>query len=251
MRPAVCSSPGLIAPRSIIAAVGACVVLAGCSGPVDGTPAVHIVEAAKPSASLPAEQVLPNADELAVILGTNGFMGQLVTGGADMLLQGVGETEATPVECVSATYRLQKVVYQASRVQSVASRSWAGGDLIGPSLSGFFGVVKFATPDDAQAFFASSAEKWRRCNGQTMVLHQPEHGADGLSRITDVVIEPRIVSAIVIQEASGSGSPPIQRALGVASDCVVDVDITDVGGAGGAKSAVGVANLMLNKIGVS
>jgi hypothetical protein len=235
----------------MIAAVGACAVLAGCASPVDGTPVVHIVEAANPSASLPVEQVLPSADELALILGTNGFMGQLVTGGPDMLLQGVGESEATPVECVSATYRLQKVVYQASRVQSVASRSWAGGDLSGPSLSGFFGVVKFATPDDAQAFFAASAENWRRCNGQTLVLHQPEHGADGLSRITDVVIDHRIVSAIVMQEASGSGSSPIQRALGVASDCVVDVDITNVGGAGGAKSAVGVANLMLNKIGVS
>jgi hypothetical protein len=250
MRPAVCSSPGLIAARSTIAAVGACVVLAGCSGPVDGTPVVHIVEAAKPSASLPAERVLPSADELAVVLGTGGFMGQLVKGGADMLLQGVGETEATPVECVSATYRLQKVVYQASRVQSVASRSWAGGDLNGPSLSGFFGVVKFASADDAQAFFAASAQKWRRCNGQTLVLHQPEHGADGLSRITDVVIEPRIVSAVVMQESSGSGSPPIQRALGVASDCVVDVDITDVGGSSG-NHAVDVANLMLNKFGVS
>jgi hypothetical protein len=45
----------------------------------------------------------------------------------------------------------------------------------------------------------------------------------------------------------------IQRALGVASDCVVDVEITDAGGGGGsgAASAVAVANLMLQKIGVS
>jgi PknH-like extracellular domain len=237
-------------PRSTIAAVSACAVLGGCSAPVGGTPVVHIVEAAKPSATPPLEQVLPTIDELAIKLGIGGFMGQLATGDADMLLQGVRESEATPIECVSATYRLQKVVYQASSVRAVASRTWAGGDASGPSMSGFFGVVKFATPDDAQAFFAATADKWRRCNGQTLVLRQPEHGADGLSRITDVVIEPRVMSAVVMQEAGGSGSPPMQRALGVASDCVVDVDITDAAGSSG-NHAVDVANLMLQKIGVS
>jgi hypothetical protein len=234
--------------RSTIAAVGACAVLAGCSAPVGGTPVVHIVDAAKPSASVPVEQVLPTVDELAVKLGVGGFMGPLVEGGADMLLQGVRESEATPIECVGATYRLQKVVYQARPVQAVASRSWAGGDPSGPSISGFFGVVKFATPDDAQAFFAATADKWRRCNGQTMVLHQPEHGADGLSRITDVVVEPTVVSAVVLQ--GGSESSTVQRALGVASDCIVDVDITDVAGAS-ENHAVDVANLMLQKVGVS
>ena len=162
-----------------------------------------------------------------------------------MLLQSVGQAEATPIDCVSTTYRLQKVVYQASPVSDVASQSWAGGDASGPSMSGFFGVVKFATPDDAQAFFAASAEKWRRCNGQTMVLHQPEHGADGLSRISDVVVEPTVVSAVVMND----GGQTIQRALGVASDCIVDVEITDMTG-DGARGAVGVANLMLQKIGV-
>lgn len=234
------------ARRSTIVVASACVLLAGCSAPVDGAPVVHIVEAAKPSASAPLEQVLPTIDELAVKLGIGGFMGQLVKGGADMLLQGVRESEATPAECVSATYRLQKVVYQDGPVLAVASQSWAGGDPSGPSMSGFFGVVKFATPDDAQAFFAATADKWRRCNGQTMVLHQPEHGADGLSRITDVVIAPAVVSAVVMNDEGQL----IQRALGVASDCVVDVDITDTAGSS-RNQAVDVANLMLQKVGVS
>ncbi len=242
-------------PRSAIVAVGACAVLAGCSlAPVDVGPVVRITEAVKPSVSIPAEQALPTADELAVTLGTGGLMGPVVAGGADMLLQGVGESEATPIACVSTTYRLQKVVYQASSVRAVASQSWAGGDFSGPPVTGYFGAVKFATADDAAAFFAASAEKWRRCNGQTLVLHQPEHGADGSSRITDVVIENRIVSAVVLQESGGSGSAPIQRALGVTSDCVVDVEITGVRGAadtGTAGSAETVANLMLNKLATS
>jgi hypothetical protein len=131
----------------------------------------------------------------------------------------------------------------------VASQSWVGGDQNGPSYSSFFGAVKFATADDAQAFFAASADKWHRCNGQTLVLHQPEHGADGLSRITDVVVDSRVVSAVVLHDDGST----IQRALGVASDCVVDVEVTNVARSGdsGAAGAVGVANLILQKIGVS
>jgi hypothetical protein len=235
--------------RSTIAALSACAVLAGCSSaPVDSAPpVVRITEAAKPSVSRPLNQVLPTGDELTTTLGVGpGFTGQLVVGGADMLLQGVGESEATPIECVSAGYRLQKVVYAGSPVREVASQSWAGGDLNGPPLSGFFGAVKFATADDAQGFFAASADKWRRCNGQTMVLHQPEHGADGVSRITDVVVDSTVVSAVVLHDDGST----IQRALGVASDCVVDVEIADVDRGGGARGAVAVAvaNLMLQKI---
>jgi hypothetical protein len=233
--------------RSTIAALSACAVLGGCSSaPVDSAPpVVRITEAAKPSMSHPLNQILPTGDELTTALGVGpGFTGQLVVGGADMLLQGVGESEATPVECVSAGYRLQKVVYAASPVREVASQSWAGGDLNGPPLSGFFGAVKFATADDAQGFFAASADKWRRCNGETMVLHQPEHGADGVSRITDVVVDSTVVSAVVLHDDGST----IQRALGVASDCVVDVEIADVDPGGGARGAVAVANLMLQKI---
>jgi hypothetical protein len=235
--------------RSTIAALSACAVLAGCSSaPVDSVPVVRIKEAAKPSVSRPLNQVLPTGDELTTTLGVGpGFSGQLVLGGADMLLQGVGESQATPMECVSAGYRLQKVVYAASPVREVASQSWAGGDLSGPPVSGFFGAVKFATADDAQGFFAASADKWRRCNGQTLVLHQPEHGADGVSRITYVVVDSTVVSAVVLHDDGST----IQRALGVASDCVVDVEITDVDRGGGARGAVDVAKLMLQKIGVS
>jgi hypothetical protein len=233
--------------RSTIAVLSACAVLAGCSSaPVDSArPVVRITEAAKPSVSRPLNQVLPTGDELTTTLGVGpGFTGQLVVGGADMLLQGVGESEATPIECVSAGYQLQKVVYAASPVREVASQSWAGGDLNGPPLSGFFGAVEFATADDAQRFFAASADKWRRCNGQTMVLRQPEHGADGVSRITDVVVDSTVVSAVVLHDDGST----IQRALGVASDRVVDVEIADVDRGGGARGAVAVTNLMLRKI---
>jgi hypothetical protein len=84
------------------------------------------------------------------------------------------------------------------------------------------------------------------------VLHQPEHGADGSSRITDVVVENNVISAVVLHDDGST----IQRALGLASDCVVDVEVknpsNDTASSGGtAAGAVGVANLMMQKIGIS
>ena len=68
-------------------------------------------------------------------------------------------------------------------------------------------------------------------------------------QISDVVVDGRIVSAVVTH-VGGPRSSSIQRALGVAADCIVDVEVTDLGadGGGGAEDAVDVANLMLDKI---
>jgi hypothetical protein len=239
--------------RILSTVVVAGLLLAGCASQVDGramdkpasstNPAPHVARA--------LDQVLPTTQELSGALGIapTGFMGQLVQGGADMLLRGVDRAQAFPAECVSATYRLQQMTYAASPVRSVATRSWAGGGIDGPSLTGFFGVVQFASPADAQAFFASVADKWQRCDGRTMVLQQGGQGAGEQSRISDVVVEPRMVSAVVVHESGDSGIT-LQRALGVAADCIVDIEITDVADAkaAGARDAVDVAEVMLDKL---
>ncbi len=231
---------------SIAGMVGVCVALAGCSAaPVDERPVVRIVEAAQPSVVIPLGQFLPSTQELSATLGTgpNGFMGQLVEGDADMLLRSVGAAQATPVDCVGTAYRLQKVVYDASPVQSVASSSWAGGVFAGPPVSGFFGVVQMASGAGAHELFATLADKWRRCNGQTVVLQQPGQGAEEVSRISEVSFDQRVVSASVLHASTSA-----MRALGVVGDCIVDVEITDPRSVGGAQPAVGVAELILDKI---
>lgn len=232
--------------------VGAGVLMAGCTSAVGGQ-AVAPPPAPAPAVARALDQVLPTAAELSAALGIapTGFMGQLVEGGADTLLRGVDQAHATPVECVSTTYRLQQVVYAASPVREVASRSWAGGGADGPALTGFFGVVQFASPADAQTFFAAAAEKWQQCDGRTMVLAPAGSGAAEQSRITDVLVDPRVLSAVVRHETGPAGSgPTIQRALGIAADCVVDIEITDVADAttGGARGALGVAGVMLGKL---
>jgi len=230
-----------------VGALSACVVLAACGAPAqDARPTVRIAEAVQPSQARALEKILPTAEELAA-LGPNGMMGQPVHGGPGMLLANIGEAEATPADCVSTTYRLQRVVYGSGPVQRVASESWAGGSFDAPPISGFFGVVQFSSADAAQAFFADSVEKWHRCNGQTLVLNQPDHGAQEASRITDVTVDGRTVSAMVMHD-SGSTT---QRALGVAADCVVDVEVTDVNVLDGPHGAAAVTSLMLEKVGAS
>jgi hypothetical protein len=230
---------------------GACLLAAGCTATVDGV-AVDQSPAGAPAPARALDQVLPTSEELsdALGIGPTGLMGQLVEGGADTLLRGVDRAHATPVECVSTTYRLQQAVYGASAVRSVASRSWAAGSVDGPALSGFFGVVQLGSADEAQSFFAAAADDWGRCDGDTVVLQRGGPGASEQSRITDVALEDRVVSAVVVHEAGHGGGTPIQRALGVAGDSIVDVEITDIAGArsGGAAGAVDVAQIMLDKL---
>lgn len=231
----------------ILAAIAACGVVAGCSAaPVDDRPVVRIVEAAQPSPAIALGGFLPTAQELAAELGTgaNGLLGKPVEGDAGALLRTVDETLAAPADCLSATYRLQDVVYDDSPVQAVATNSWAGGGFDGPPVTGYFGVVQMASETAASEFFASLAEVWHRCNGQTLTRHQP----DELSRITDVALQQGIVSASILHAADGAAAPDGLRAVGLARDCIVEVEVSDPRATSDRRGAVGVAELMLDKI---
>ena len=230
---------------------GAAVVLAGCAAePVDHRPVVRIAEAAQPSPTIPLAPFLPTAAEMAAILGTgpNSLMGRPVEGGAEALLRSVADAQAAPAECVSAAYRLQEVVYDAVPVQSVATSTWAGGGFDAPPVTGFFGVVQTAGPAAAQEFFASMTDQWMRCNGQTVALQTAGQGADELSRITDVSFGEDVVSANVLHASGGTGSPTGLRAVGVAGDVIVEVELTDPRPGAAQRSAVDVAGMIRDKI---
>src|SRR5690606_30578211 len=86
-----------------VAAVAVC--LAGCTVTADpqaaeSPPAARIDPAVVPSESRPLAPILPTAEELSDLLGTAGFTGPLVDGGADALLAGITDAAASPPECV-------------------------------------------------------------------------------------------------------------------------------------------------------
>ncbi|MGP4055748.1 sensor domain-containing protein [Mycobacterium sp. 4D054] len=227
------------------------VTLSGCAGvPVDERPTVRIAEAAQPTPARPLGQLLPTAQELSALLATgpNGLLGRPVEGNADVLLRSVADAQVTPAECVSAAYRMQKVVYDTSPVQSVASNTWAGGGFDAPPVSGFFGVVQMTDPVAAQAFFASLTAQWRRCDGRTVALQSSVPGGGEMSRITGVSFGERVVSASVLHASGGTESPTGVRAVGLAGDCIVEVELVDPRAAADARPAVAVADVILDKI---
>ncbi|MGE2733192.1 sensor domain-containing protein [Mycolicibacterium vaccae] len=233
--------------RAVLAGVAGCSLLAGCAAaPVDDRPVVRIAEAAAPSPAVALGGFLPTAPELAAELGTGpaGLLGRPVEGDAELLLRSVDETQAAPADCVSAPYRLQDVVYDGSPVRSVATNTWAGGGFDGPPVTGYFGIVQMSSETAAAEFFATLAESWHRCNGQTVARQQPEE----LSRITEVALEREVVSASILHAAHGAAAPDGLRAVGVAGDCIVEVEVTDPRATSDRRGAVGVADLILAKI---
>ena len=242
--------------RAVGALALACVgsVLSGCAGtPADDRPVVRIAEAAQPLQMVPLGPFLPTAQELSTILATgpNGLLAPPVEGDADVLLRSVADAHVTPVECVSAAYRMQEIVYDTSPVRSVASSTWAGGGFEGPPVTGFFGVVQMADPVAAQEFFASLTGQWQRCNGKTVAMRPAMAGAAGageISRVTGVSFDARVVSASVLHASAGTGSPTGIRAVGLADDCIVEVELVDPRAPVDARQAVAVADVILDKI---
>ncbi|MEZ0338671.1 sensor domain-containing protein [Mycobacterium sp. pV006] len=237
----------IFAAVAVGTAVGVGMTVTGCSAaPVDDRPVVRIAEAARPSPAIPLGGFLPTAQELAAELGTGaaGLLGHPVEGGADMLLDSVDETQAAPADCVSAAYRLQDVVYDGSPVQSVATNTWAGGGFDGPPVTGYFGIVQMSSAGAAQDFFATLADDWYRCNGQTLTRQHPEE----LSRITDVALDGAIVSASILHAAHGVAASDGLRAVAVAADCIVEVELTDPRATGDRGGAADVADLIVEKI---
>ncbi len=235
----------------LAAVAGACVVLAGCAqAPVDDRPVVRIVEAAQPTPAIPLGRYLPTAQELSAALGTgpNGLTGQLIEGDAGMLLRNVGAAETTPPDCLGAAYRSSRRCTAAPRCGRWRPIPGPAGGFDGPPVTGFFGVVQMTSPGAAQEFFATMTDRWRRCNGQTVARTPGDRGGAELSRITAVSFDQRVVAASVLHTSAGSESPTGQRAIGVAGDCIVEVELTDPRAPGEAQPAVGVADLILDKI---
>ncbi|MEW5810090.1 MAG: sensor domain-containing protein [Actinomycetota bacterium] len=234
----------------LAALAGACLVVAGCAGaPVDDRPVVRIAEAARPAPVVPLGGFLPTTQEMAMALGTGatGFTGQLVEGGPEALLRTVDAGQAAPRDCLGAAYRLQKAAYDGSPVRSVATNSWAGGNFDSPPVTGYFGVVQMANPAAAQSFFAQASNRWRQCNGQTVTREQV--GAGEMSRVADVAFEDGVVRANVLHTSGGGvPAPTAQRAVALAGDCIIEVEITDPRPVAAAQPAVGVADLIADKI---
>ena len=234
-------------------------VLAGCTTTVDGD--ARTVGSSSGIVGIGREivGVLPDSQELHVALGTSMDDNEFppTVGGLRVLPDGIRDgNDASEIQCLGVTFANTRKVYEKSSVRAVALHNWDnwGQGLGVRGLSVQVGALALASPSDARALFNAFATQWRQCQGKTMVLYHAAGGADQLLEITRVQATDNMLSAIVMgsSPATHTAASPDERALGVAANCIVDVEVHDsswrTGDPAPHNLAVKIAQTMLDKV---
>lgn len=144
-----------------------------------------------------------------------------------------------------------RVVYEVGDVRRAAWQEFSnfGGGQTVSSVDA--GVVQFASDAEAQRMFGAFVSQWKACEGKTVRSALPgPAGAEMRQKVTDVRVDGPVLSATVINSDNQSdASFPTERAIGMAADCVVDVDAAVTGGQRRPSGrAVSLAGTMLDKV---
>ena len=226
------------------------VALAGCTTTVGG----GAVRGAGSAAALDLAAILPSSAEVTEITGNplsdNGS--RPAVGGIDVLPNGIRDNKAAnPIDCLGAVSPFTRIVYEKGEVRGAAWQAFSnyGGHQTVSSVDA--GVVEFGSEAQAQAMFGDFVSRWKACEGTTVTtyLHNADN-AELYEKITDVRVDGAVLSATVINSDNQHDVEfPTERALGVASDCIVDVDaaVTD-GTRKPAGRAVKLATAMLDRV---
>lgn len=203
--------------RGLVAGCGA-VFLVACSSTLRGVPERH----------RPAHlgQALPTAEQVEQAVGNPLDPGPEVDGSIAMLPNGIRDSkDVTPVECLGAATPLMRVVYEQGDVREVALRDFSryGRGLTVSNVH--TGVVRFASDAEAARIFTKFVTGWHACDGSTVSVHvTPTSTVDW--RITEVREGGGILAATVLSgESRDKPGFPTEHAVGIASDCIVDVDV--------------------------
>ncbi|MCB0941671.1 MAG: sensor domain-containing protein [Mycolicibacterium sp.] len=223
-------------------------VLTACTATVGGT------ALPRHSKTLPVEQILPSAAEVAAAVGNPiDPGGPLTRGGVDVLPNGIrDDSAASPIGCLGAVLPFMRVVYEKGDIRAVAWQDFSRFGTGATVSSVDAGVIDFGSNAEAQRMFDAFAAQWRGCQGTTMSTHLPV--GDLHATVTDVRTNGPILSATIRNGDTGDAdSFPTEHAVGVAGSYIVDVDAAITAGAPAERVATGravrLATVMLDKIG--
>jgi hypothetical protein len=238
----------------LLALLAAATISTGCTTTVVGTArrAQASVGPAVQETSL--DSVLPTEQEISAAAGNqlnlNGFPPQ--QGGLELLPDGIrSNADASPIECVGATAALMRINYEHRPVRAAATVEFWNYDFNVAATSANVGAVRLAMADDARALFTTFTDQWRDCLGRTVVGHTHDFDDTELySRIEDVDVSGPVLSATVIgSDNHHTPEFPNERAIGVKSNVIVEVDVAVTKPGSQAESrAINVVELMLAKI---
>jgi hypothetical protein len=203
------------------------------------------------------EQILPTTEEVAAGVGANlETNGPPAVGGIDELDSGLRDNQdAAPIECVGAVQPRERVVYQQAPVRAVAFQGYwnhNGGE--GGVLAVRAGAVELASESAAHKLFDEFVRQWNQCSGQTVTITKEDRvHVMWYVKVGDVAVSDPLLTATNMWWNDGPELPfPAGRALGIASNVIVDVDV-DMDRDHGPPAPVGsratdIAEVMLRKV---
>lgn len=237
-----------------MALLTASALCAGCTTTVAGT-----ARPARASGGPGAQQaslvsVLPTEGEISDAVGNqlnlHGFPPQ--TGGIELLPNGIRTNDdASPIECVGPTGALLRLTYENSPVREAVTANFWNYDFDAAASSANVGAVRLASANDAQSLFSTFAQRWRDCQGKTVVGHTHDSANTELySRIENVVLAGPVLSAtIIVWDNHHTPESPNERAVGVKANVIVEADVAITKPRAQAEErAIDVVKLMLDKV---
>jgi len=199
-------------------------VLASCSATIAGAPTRQ--------QGVGLQQMLPTSEQVAYAVGNPlDPAAPPSVGDINLLPNGIRDTkDVSPLDCLGAVSPLMRVVYEKGDVRGVGLQDFAryGQGMTVSSVHA--GVVRFASDIEAARMFSSFIAQWRSCAGTRVSVHVTE-SADLQWTVTDVRQTDGILSATILTGGADQQSVfPTEHAIGLAADCIVDVDvaITDI-----------------------
>ncbi|CPR10672.1 LppR protein [Mycobacterium bohemicum DSM 44277] len=244
---------GLVAALTAAAAVAA-----GCGGVVEGTakPAPNLKP--RPLAGQTVGQVLLDGSALSRMLNQPFVMRRPpVFGGPDQLLQ---RGDATPPpNCLGVTSMLQKSVYGSADIKDVGAESWWNNGDPAQVISVMEGVVSLPSTAQAEALFGQFSQQWQQCTGVTTTEQSgPISTTNVISdvRVTDSIVAATNTATSVLPNMPALRPTPQARAVGVRSNCIVEVDVvffgerrpSDPGSGTVDGSAIDIARAMMDRV---
>lgn len=241
---------------TLLTAVAA--LAAGCGGVVSGTakPAPNLKP--RPLSGATVQQVLLDGPTLSRMLNQP-FVARdpAQVGGPENLYR--GRRSASQSGCLGVTAMLQKSVYPAADVRDVAAESWWNNGEPAQVITVMEGVVTLPSAAQAQALFAQFSRQWQQCNGMTTSEQSgPISTTNVISdvRATDTTVAATKTATAVLPNMPALRPTPQGRALGVRSNCLVEVEVvffggrrsSDPGSADLNTSALDIAHAMMDRV---
>lgn len=190
-------------------------LISGCAPTVDGAAQRQV----SPVASL--TEVLPTAREVSEAVGNVlDEAGAPKAGSISVLPNGIRTSDdASPLDCLGAATPLMRVVYESGGVQAAA---WQDYSRFGKGLtvsSAEAGVVRMESADAAARTFAAFVTKWKACDGTGVNMQGLE------LKVTRVRVSGQVLTAVILSSDGHGDEFPTEHAVGVARDCIIDVDV--------------------------